>query len=73
MILVLISVLLPWVVAAGDFDGSRLLLCATIDTVVCSVDDQCAQGGAASVNIPHFVDVDVAVDEAREDPKRNLR
>ncbi len=60
MILVLISVLLPWVAAAGDFDGSRLLLCATIDTVVCSVGGDCARGEAESVNIPHFVDVDVA-------------
>ena len=66
MILVLISVLLPRVAAAGDFDGSRLLLCATVDTAACTLDGQCARGEAANVNIPPFVDVDVAQKQLRE-------
>ncbi len=66
LILVLISILLPRVAAAGEFDGSRLLLCAAVDTVACTLDGQCAQGEAASVNIPHFIDVDVAQKQLRE-------
>ncbi len=53
--------------AGRDMRRHRLeKLIAVVDTVTCTVEGQCVQGGAARVNIPHFIDVDVAQKQLRQ-------
>ena len=51
-----------WVsqVQAGDFDGSKNLVCAPIDTLRCVSGDGCTRGEAEQVNLPKFFEVDFA-------------
>ncbi len=42
---------------AGDFDGSKPLLCAVIDIVECSSGGKCQQVTAEDVGIPRFLKV----------------
>ena len=39
---------------AGDFDGSKDLICATLRTVECGTTDACLVGTATDVNVPQF-------------------
>ena len=56
VVLVILCLLVtPLSVAAGDFDGSKPLLCAVIDTFECWPDGECQWGKAESINIPQFL------------------
>ena len=44
--------------AADDFDGSKPLLCASVDTVECDWTGECQQGTAESINAPLFFRID---------------
>ena len=51
--------LLPLVSAAGDFDGSKPLICAAIFSAECNARDQeCITGAPWMINIPVFMKVD---------------
>ena len=58
MSLVLLCLLVtPLPVAAGDFDGSKPLLCAVIDTFECGPGGECEWGNAESINMPQFLKI----------------
>ena len=42
------------VATPSKFDGSRPVLCASVDTVECDPTGECMQGTALSVNVPQF-------------------
>ena len=44
---------------AGDFDGSKTLLCAPGDARECSTDGSCSHVSVDSINIPRFITIDV--------------
>jgi len=48
----------PLSLAAADFDGSKPLLCATIETFECGSGIECQWGTAQSVNLPQFLKID---------------
>jgi hypothetical protein len=43
---------------AADFDGSKSLLCAPVDTVNCAPGGECLRGESERVNLPRFFKVD---------------
>jgi hypothetical protein len=45
---------------AGDFDGSKKLICAPVQGMDCSADTGCSKGIAADMGAPTFLRVDVA-------------
>jgi hypothetical protein len=45
--------------AAGVADGSVPLVCVPLSVTECGADDECQRGTAASINLPHFLRVDV--------------
>ncbi len=51
-------ILTPLSLAAADFDGSKPLLCATIETFECGSGIECQRGTAQSVNLPQFLVID---------------
>ena len=44
--------------AAGEFDGSKALLCAPVDSVQCNYGEECARGEGDVVNLPRFFKID---------------
>ena len=44
-------------VLAGDFDGSKPLICAVMDLVECQPGGKCQQVTAEDVGIPHFLKI----------------
>jgi hypothetical protein len=48
----------PFLVLAGNFDGSGPLLCAVIETFDCVENDACTQGKAYNIGIPQFLNID---------------
>ena len=42
---------------AGDFDGSKPLICAVIEVFECVPGGECQLGGAESINIPQFLKI----------------
>jgi hypothetical protein len=64
IILVILALLLisglPSHVLAGDFDGSRPLLCAVTKTIECTPDGECLRGEAESIDMPAFLKIDFA-------------
>jgi hypothetical protein len=54
------------------------LVCVPLAVTECGAEDECQRGSAASVNLPHFLRVDVngmtirAVEEGRESPIGSL-
>ena len=48
----------PFSIAAADFDGSKPLLCATIETLECGSGIECQWGTAQSINLPQFLKID---------------
>jgi len=40
---------------AGDFDGSKPLICAVIDIVECGPGGECQKVSPETVNVPRFV------------------
>ena len=47
-------------VAAGNYDGSKPMMCASIEIVECIPRGGCQPVAAESVNAPRFIEVDVA-------------
>jgi hypothetical protein len=47
------------VALAGDFDGSKLLICAAAEAWDCVSGDQCASGLPADFALPTFMRVDI--------------
>jgi hypothetical protein len=45
---------------AGDYDGSKPLICAALQATSCQPDGQCKQGTAESLNLPQFFWIDGA-------------
>ena len=50
--------ILPLTVWAGDFDGSKNLVCAVTVTHECLAMGGCLSGTAESIDIPQFVEID---------------
>ncbi|MBW2567404.1 MAG: hypothetical protein JRE24_11150, partial [Deltaproteobacteria bacterium] len=56
--LVLLCLLVtPLPVTAGDFDGSKPLLCAVIQTFECEPAGECLPGTAEDIDIPQFLKI----------------
>ena len=51
-------ILTPLSIAAADFDGSKPLLCAIIETFECGYGTECQWGTAQSINLPQFLKID---------------
>ncbi len=45
---------------AADFDGSKKLICSTVQGMDCAADTGCSKGIAADMGAPTFLRVDVA-------------
>ena len=58
LLLVLLSIFLPLTGSAGDFDGSKPLLCSVIEEFDCSPGEECLTGSPQSINIPQFLRID---------------
>lgn len=61
LLLVLIPLLacfLPAHVVAGDFDGSKPLICVPIEAFECEPGQECDRGAAQSIDIPQFLKID---------------
>ena len=52
-------------VAAADFDGSKVMICAPTTTLICGAIGTCVRGEAGDVNLDHFIEIDVANKSAR--------
>jgi hypothetical protein len=50
--------ILPGRAAAGDFDGSRPLICASLDLFSCTSADGCEKETPDSLNAPQFLNID---------------
>jgi len=57
-IMVTIICMFSFPAAAGNFDGSKELLCAVMDLVECQPGGKCQQVTAEEVGIPHFLRID---------------
>ena len=59
---------------AGDFDGSKPLICAALVAIACQANAECKQGTVESLGIPQFFWVDVAAKTVGErDPDGQIR
>jgi len=75
IIVVLLLLSIPFAAVAGDFDGTKPLLCSVNTVIECTPEDGCREVAAESVALPSFLKVDFAkksVRPAREsDGNRN--
>ena len=56
---ILLCVLIaPLAATAGDFDGSKPLICAAVSTVSCSDGNECHRGIAEDIDFPQFLRID---------------
>jgi hypothetical protein len=46
--------------SAGDFDGSKLLICATVEAIDCAPGEECTKGRPDDVGAPQFLRIDFA-------------
>jgi hypothetical protein len=53
-LIVMIIFMFSFPAVAGDFDGSKELICAVMDLVECQPGGKCQQVTAEDVGIPHF-------------------
>lgn len=59
VIITFLSVLTPLTLSAGDFDGSKPLICAAIFSTECSAETQkCTSGAPWKINFPVFSEID---------------
>jgi len=56
---ILAPYLLVGSVYAGDYDGSKILICAPANTLSCEPATGCTRGEAVDVNLPRFIKIDV--------------
>jgi hypothetical protein len=54
---------------AGDFDGSKVLICAPVEVSDCAPGETCRKGAPADVGVPAFIRIDIAK-KAVVGPKR---
>jgi hypothetical protein len=47
-------------VSAGDFDGSKVLICAPVEVSDCAPGETCKKGAPADVGVPAFIRIDIA-------------
>jgi hypothetical protein len=52
--MVIVICIFPFTAAAGDFDGSKELICAVMDLVECGPGGKCQQVTAEAAGIPYF-------------------
>jgi hypothetical protein len=59
---------------AGDFDGSKPMICAALKAIACQTDGECKQDTVENLNIPQFFWVDVTAKTVGErDPDNQVR
>ena len=58
--ILLFLLIAPLAATAGDFDGSKALICAAVSTVSCSDGNTCHQGTAEDIDFPQFLRIDFA-------------
>jgi hypothetical protein len=46
--------------SAGDFDGSKLLICAPVEAIDCAAGEACTKGQPDDIGAPNFLRIDVA-------------
>lgn len=46
--------------SAGDFDGSKVLICAPVEVSDCAPGETCKKGAPADVGVPAFIRIDIA-------------
>jgi hypothetical protein len=55
---------LAWLTAgaatAGDFDGSKLLICAPVEAIDCAAGEACTKGRPEDIGAPNFLRIDFA-------------
>ena len=56
-LMVMTICMLSFPAMAGDFDGSKPLICAVMDLVECQPGGKCQQVAAEDVGIPHFLKI----------------
>ncbi len=56
-LIVMIIFMFSFPAVAGDFDGSKELICAVMDLVECQPGGKCQQVTAEDVGIPHFLKI----------------
>lgn len=61
--------LAPLSATAGDFDGSKLLICAPVEAFDCAAGETCAKGTPDDIGAPAFMRIDFA-QKAVIGPKR---
>jgi hypothetical protein len=49
---------IPCLAGAGDFDGSKPLICVPLETFECQPGQDCQGGTAESIDIPQFLKID---------------
>jgi len=64
-----IALLLAGPASAGDFDGSKVLICAPVEVSDCAPGETCRKGAPADVGVPAFIRIDIAK-KAVVGPKR---
>jgi hypothetical protein len=45
---------------AGDFDGSRLMICATVEALDCVSGEECEKGRPEDIGAPTFLRIDIS-------------
>ena len=46
--------------SAGDFDGSKVLICAPVEAIDCAPGEACRKGAPAHAGLPAFIRIDIA-------------
>jgi hypothetical protein len=60
MVILSIAFLAPGPASAGDFDGSKVLICAPVEVSDCAPGEICRKGAPADVGVPAFIRIDIA-------------
>ena len=45
--------------SAGDFDGSKVLICAPVEAIDCAPGETCKKGAPADAGLPSFIRIDI--------------
>lgn len=48
------------IASAGDFDGSKLLICASVEAIDCASGEECTKGRPDDIGAPNFLRIDFA-------------
>jgi len=46
--------------SAGDFDGTKILICAPVEAIHCAPGEACRKGAPADSGLPAFIRIDIA-------------